>query len=268
MKEYLQEKTLRKDSCNIHYWISKDVEGTWVLFLHGAGLDHNMFKEQIEAIKYRYKILLWDARGHGLSRPIGKQFSIKLLVDDLINILDIEKIDKAVFVGQSMGGILAQEMVFYYPNKIDKLVLIDCPCNTMKLSILEKLYIKIAHILMPMCPWSVLLAVGIRLSALREDVRNYIKGTVKEVGKKDFVKIFLKTAEAFHFEDGYKINKKTLIVYGDKDSMKVIGNLTKKWCIDKPYYYRININEASHCSNQDSCRDFNRILADFLRNKE
>ncbi|MDD7793383.1 alpha/beta fold hydrolase [Clostridium sp. 'White wine YQ'] len=268
MKEYLLEKTLRKDGCNIHYWISKDVAGPWVLFLHGAGLDHNMFKEQVEAIKYRNKILVWDARGHGLSRPIGNQFSIKLLVEDLINIMDIERIDKVVLVGQSMGGILAQEMAFYYPNRIDKLVLVDCPCNTMKLSVLEKVYIRIAHILMPMCPWSLLLAVGIRLSAIRKDVRNYIECTVKEVGKKDFVKIFLKTAEAFHFEEGYKINKKTLIVYGNKDSMRSIGNLTNKWCLDKANYYRINFNEASHCANQDRCRDFNRILINFLGNKE
>ena len=267
MKEYLLEKTLRKDGCNIHYWISKDVEGPWVLFLHGAGLDHNMFKEQVEAIKYRFKILLWDARGHGLSRPLGKQFSIKLLVEDVINIMNTEKIDKAVLVGQSMGGILAQELAFYYPDRIDKLVLIDCPCNTMKLSGLEKLYIKTAHILMPICPWRLLLVISVRLSALSEDVRNYIKSSVKEVGKKDFVKIFLKKAEAFHYEDGYKINKKTLIVYGNKDSMKSVGDLTNKWCIDKHNYSRINFNEASHCANQDKCREFNRVLISFLESR-
>jgi len=55
-------------------------------------------------LKGQEGVLLWDARGHGLSRPMGKEFSISLLVDDILAIMNKEGIHKATFVGQSMGG--------------------------------------------------------------------------------------------------------------------------------------------------------------------
>src|SRR5690606_33944562 len=115
----LVKKVLNKDDCPLHYWISPDGKRPWLIFLHGAGTDHHMFEQQIKNLDKSYSILLCDARGHGLSRPMGDDFSIHLLVDDCMAIMSRERIEKATFIGHSMGGNTAQEIAFHYPDKVE-----------------------------------------------------------------------------------------------------------------------------------------------------
>lgn len=99
MDNHFSEKTMNKDDCQLRYWVSDHGNGPWLGFLHGAGADHEMFNDQIKVIGKKFRVLIWDARGHGLSRPMGETFSIKRLVDDLIEMMERENIEKATFIG-------------------------------------------------------------------------------------------------------------------------------------------------------------------------
>jgi len=264
MSVYLSEKTMSKDECNIHYWVSNKGIGSWLIFLHGAGADHEMFKEQIKIVGENFKVLVWDARGHGKSRPMGNKFSIKLLVEDLIEIMNSEDIDKATFIGQSMGGNITQEMAFYYPDRVENLVLIDCSCNTMKLSYIEKFYLSITPFLIKLYPWSYLVKESVKASSISVEVQNYLRETFNKIGKKDFTKILLGTTSCLHFEENYRINKDILLVYGESDETGNIKKIAPAWASRESKCKLIKINNASHCSNQDNPLEFNRVLIDFL----
>jgi pimeloyl-ACP methyl ester carboxylesterase len=259
------EKMLEKNRCPIHYWITPNHEGPWLIFLHGAGADHKMFTEQVKELDPMYGILMWDARGHGLSRPMGDDFSIKLLVEDLLAIMKIEQIEKATFIGQSMGGNTAQEMVFYYPEKVENLVLIDCACNTWKLSIVEKFAIQMTPFILKLYPWKAMMVQSARASAVKLEVQEYLKDAFATVGKKDFSKIFLETASCLHFEKDYRINKPMLLVCGEHDDTGNIKKTAPQWAKHEPYCEFHWIENASHCSNQDNPAAFNALLGQFLR---
>lgn len=265
MDELLYEKVLRTDECKIHYWISKNQSSPWLVFLHGAGADHNMFAEQLQTVNKDFNVLLWDARGHGLSRPMGNKFSITVLMEDLLEILNIESIDKATFIGQSMGGNIAQELVFYYPHKVEKLVLVDCTCNTMKLTGFEKLTLKLTPFLIRLYPWDYLVRASVKASALNSEVQIYLEKSFHKIGKKDFIKIFLETAACLHYEEGYKINKPILLVYGESDQTGNIKKIASSWAANEPYCHLVEIPNASHCSNQDNPLEFNAALMEFLK---
>ncbi|MBU3144843.1 alpha/beta fold hydrolase [Clostridium sp. CF012] len=264
MDNCLSEKTINTDGCTIHYWISNNIKGRWLIFLHGAGADHEMFNDQLHVLSETFKVLLWDARGHGLSRPMGDKFSIKLLVEDLIKIMDIENIDKSTFIGQSMGGNIVQEMAFYYPNKVENLVLIDCTCNTMKLSNLEKFYLNITPFLIPLYPWNYLVNESVKASSITLEVQSYLRKAFNKIGKKDFSKIFLETAACLHYEKAYRINKSILLVYGESDKTGNIKKIAQSWASKEPNCELIKIKDASHCSNQDNPLEFNKVLIAFL----
>lgn len=264
MNSVLSEKTISKDGCKIHYWISNNKNDKWLIFLHGAGADHKMFNDQLPVVNKDFNVLLWDARGHGVSRPIGDKFSIKLLVQDLIDIMNKEGIEKATFIGQSMGGNTAQEMAFYYPEKVENLVFIDCTCNTMRLSNLEKFYLNITPFLMPLFPWNYLVDISAKASSIKGDVQEYLRNTFNKVGKKDFTKIFLETAACLHYEEGYRINKNILLVYGESDNTGNIKKIAPIWASMESNCELFKINNASHCSNQDNPLEFNKVLIDFL----
>lgn len=57
MDDYLFEKTMNRDGCNIHYWVSHNSNGPWVIFLHGAGADHEMFNDQLQILSEKFKVL-------------------------------------------------------------------------------------------------------------------------------------------------------------------------------------------------------------------
>ncbi|MCI0393621.1 MAG: alpha/beta fold hydrolase [Chloroflexi bacterium] len=97
----LEQYTLERNGCPIHYWLSEKEERPLVVLTHGAGADHQMFDAQVTVLDQHYSVLIWDVRGHGLSRPIGDAFSIHVAVADLLAILDGIGRQQAIFAGQS-----------------------------------------------------------------------------------------------------------------------------------------------------------------------
>ncbi|MFC1466265.1 MAG: alpha/beta fold hydrolase [Candidatus Brachytrichaceae bacterium NZ_4S206] len=67
----LSEHILLRDGCPLHYWVGGAVGRPLIAFLHGATMDHRMFNAQVETLAPYYRVLTWDARGHGRSRPMG-----------------------------------------------------------------------------------------------------------------------------------------------------------------------------------------------------
>ncbi|MBN2737387.1 MAG: alpha/beta hydrolase [Spirochaetales bacterium] len=261
------EKVLDNQGCKIHYWISNNSSEECIVFLHGAGLDHHMFSEQIKAIPEKYKILMWDARGHGRSRPIGNDFSISLLVQDLLIILKNEKCNNTILIGQSMGGNVAQEIAFYHPEIVTKLILIDCARNTNMLSNMEKFSLSIAPLLFYVYPWKSLVKQSAMASSLNNDVQLYIIDCFNTIGKEDFCKIIIETTKCLHYEEGYSINKPILMLCGEKDRTGNIKKIMPIWAKQENKCNFYMIENASHNSNQDNPELVNRYISSFLFEK-
>ncbi|MCM3782477.1 alpha/beta hydrolase [Neobacillus mesonae] len=263
----LEARTLCKDGCNIHYWITSGKPSSWIIFLHGAGADHNMFEDQLNAVKLQdqYGVLLWDARGHGLSRPMEKGFSISLLVDDILSIMDREGICKATFIGQSMGGNIAQEVVFYHSDRVESLILIDCTCNTMKLTILERLTIRMTPFLLAIYPWSALVKQSAAASSTQLHVQTYLIDCFQNVGKKDFRKILLETTACFHYEKNDQITVPFLLICGEDDHTGNIRKIAPIWASGEPNCEFHWVKDAGHCANQDNPEAVNKLLVSFIQ---
>ncbi|RAL21984.1 alpha/beta fold hydrolase [Thermoflavimicrobium daqui] len=263
----LLEKTFQKDGCSIHYWLTPNQDAPWLIFLHGAGANHRMFKDQLKSLDEQFAVLLWDARGHGKSRPMGPNFSIKLLMDDILSIMDKEMINKATFIGQSMGGNVAQEIAFYYPEKVENLILIGCTWNMQKLTFTEKLTIGLTPLIMSVYPWDLMVKQSIRASSVKYEVQEYLRNAFLSIGSHDFTKIFLATANCLHTEEDYKINKPILLVCGEHDNTGNIKKIAPIWAKSEPQCEFHWIPDAGHCANQDNPEEFNKLMTFFLRNK-
>jgi pimeloyl-ACP methyl ester carboxylesterase len=125
--------------CDIHYWHRQGTGNKYVFLFHGAGVDHRMFYSQLCVFDDTYNVLLWDSRGHGLSKlQKGRKFVFADMISDYLKLCDMYKIEKSILIGQSMGGNLAQEIAYQYPGSVEKLVLIGSARNTGKLTLTEK----------------------------------------------------------------------------------------------------------------------------------
>ena len=95
----------------------------WITFIHGAGGNSSIWFNQVRFFKAYFNVLLIDLRGHGKSEvsPKGTEYTFEIIIDDILNILDHNKIEKSHFVGISLGSILIQKMIQLHSNRVEKI---------------------------------------------------------------------------------------------------------------------------------------------------
>lgn len=107
---------LEREGCALAYSDSGG-DGRAVLFLHGAGADSVMFEHQASAlVRSGHRVVLWELRAHGRSRPNDAPITANLLMQDAEALLAALELDRPVLVGHSLGGNIAQELVRRYPT--------------------------------------------------------------------------------------------------------------------------------------------------------
>ncbi len=99
--------------------------GPWVMLSHGLAADLTMWDELADVLKDRYRVLRYDARGHGGSAATEGDYSLDMLVADAAGILDAFDVTQAHFAGLSMGGMVAQGLLLDHPDRIRSAVIAD-----------------------------------------------------------------------------------------------------------------------------------------------
>ena len=93
-----------------------------IIFSNSLGSDLRMWNPQVEAMKSKYCIIRYDKRGHGKSSPAKGPYSFDMLENDVILIMDQLKIDKAHFIGLSMGGMTSIGLALKHSHRFNKFV--------------------------------------------------------------------------------------------------------------------------------------------------
>lgn len=93
-----------------------------VLFLHGIGGNRDSFAEDLPRLARSWRALAWDMPGYGASPPVAP-LTFAALAQAVIAVLDAERAEKAVLVGHSLGGMIAQETAARFPHCVSGLVL-------------------------------------------------------------------------------------------------------------------------------------------------
>ncbi len=93
-----------------------------LVFLHGIGGSADIWQPQVSHFQARFDVLAWNAPGYG-GTPMLKEPSFANLAGRLAEETDRAGLGKSVIVGHSFGGMVAQQYVRDYPDKVAGLVL-------------------------------------------------------------------------------------------------------------------------------------------------
>ena len=261
----LAENVLERKNCTIHYWTGGKAGAPLVVFTHGATVDHQEWDVTLPLVGEHYRILTWDVRGHGQSRPA--QFDLAEAEADLLSLLDRLEVREATFVGHSMGGNLGQELVFHHPERVRAMVFLDCTWNFQKLTAVESFTLKLAGPIFKLYPYRTLVDQSLRYTVTSRESQEFLRRSMGSITKDEFIQIMMATAACLHYEPGYTINKPLLMIVGDKDPTGNIRKAMPLWASHEPDCKLVVIANAKHAANLDDPAAFHKTLLDFLTSR-
>ena len=107
--------------------ISYDIEGpadaTTVLLINSIASTRELWARQLPALTGRYRVIRYDARGHGQSSAPSGEYTLEQLGRDALAILDDARSAAAHICGISLGGLTAQWLGVHAPDRVLSLVL-------------------------------------------------------------------------------------------------------------------------------------------------
>jgi 3-oxoadipate enol-lactonase len=121
-----------------HYEV--EGEGVPVLFIHGGfgGAESTLFprpsvfRDVLDPL--RFQTITYDRRGSGRSTYVQKPYGLRELAGDALALLDHLDVRRAIVVGDSLGGIVAQRLALDAPGRVQSLVLVETAARILQVS--------------------------------------------------------------------------------------------------------------------------------------
>ena len=108
----------------MNLFFREEGEGFPIVIVHGLYGSSDNWLTVAKKLSSNYKVYMIDQRNHGRS-PNSEEHSYEAMKNDLAEFFDQQKIEKAILMGHSMGGKTAMCFAADYPERIEKLIVVD-----------------------------------------------------------------------------------------------------------------------------------------------
>ncbi|MEO1155481.1 MAG: alpha/beta fold hydrolase, partial [Pseudomonadota bacterium] len=113
----------RLDGIDLHYRIDGDPDGAPVVFSNSLGTDLRLWDPILPLLPQGLRVIRYDKRGHGLSACPEAPYSMGALISDAEKLLDHLAVRDCVFVGLSIGGMIAQGLAVKRLDQVRAMVI-------------------------------------------------------------------------------------------------------------------------------------------------
>jgi 3-oxoadipate enol-lactonase len=107
----------------IDYSIAGAATAPTLLFINSIATTRELWARQVPRLSKSFRVITYDARGHGFSQVTAGDYTIEQLGRDALAILDAAGVESAHVCGISLGGITAMWLGVHAPRRIKSLVL-------------------------------------------------------------------------------------------------------------------------------------------------
>jgi pimeloyl-ACP methyl ester carboxylesterase len=111
---------------NIELYYEIHGESKPLVLISGLGYSMWQWHKMVPFLAKPFQVITFDNRGVGQSDKPAGPYTAQMLAADTVGLLDALGIEKAIIMGHSMGGFIAQALALDFPQRVDKLIL----CST------------------------------------------------------------------------------------------------------------------------------------------
>jgi len=224
-------------------------EGFPLVIVHGLYGSSDNWLTVGKKLSSRFKVYMIDQRNHGRS-PNSEEFNYEVMKNDLADFFDQHTIEKAIVMGHSMGGKTAMCFAADYPERIEKLVVVDIAPKDYFLLKNESQYFLHKNILEAM------LNIDFSRMESRKVIENYLLEHIDSTPIVQFLlKSIVRNKESQQFE--WRLNAQ--ILYDNLD--EIISGVNARWFDDRlPIFNYPVLFIKGEDSNYILPEDFQTIL--------
>jgi 3-oxoadipate enol-lactonase len=234
-----------------------------IVFSNSLGTNLSMWESQVSALRGDFRILRYDARGHGLSGVAPGPYTQEQLGGDLLALMDAIEIPRAHFCGLSMGGQVGIWLGANAPQRFARLVLCDTAAH---IGSPEVWNARIAAIRAGGMPAIVAGTIERwftpRFIAQAPEVVASVRRMILDTPPQGYISCCEAIRDADFTEEASRINVPTLVISGRHDpaTPPAQGRLLAS-LIRGARYLEF---DASHLSNIEAASQFLSAVRDFL----
>ena len=107
----------------INLEISGTADGPPLILHHALGACLDMWEPQLAVLESHFKLIRMDMRGHGKSLAPPSPYRIEDLADDVVVVMDSLDVERCLFMGLSIGGMVGQSLTLNHPDRVERLVI-------------------------------------------------------------------------------------------------------------------------------------------------
>jgi 3-oxoadipate enol-lactonase len=213
-----------------------------------------------------YRVLRYDQRGHGQTDAPAGRYTFELLIADAVALMDALAIKRAHFAGLSMGGATALGLAQKHPDRLDRVIVCDSPCQSTpasaqqwneRIAVAEKQ--GMAALVEPTVgrwfPPEILKANPPYLDAVRQMIR-----TTPVNG---FIGCAAALADHDYAAAAGSVTRPVLFLVGEKDGVTPAAMRKMSEALKGSRY--VELPGAGHISNLDQPQGFSGAIRDFLK---
>ena len=115
--------SIQLPNVRVHYEFAGAPAAPVLLLSHSLGVNLSMWEPQVAEFSKYFHVLRYDTRGHGSSSTPPGDYSIAMLGQDVVHLLDALHLKKVHFCGISMGGMIGMWLALQAPEYLNKIVL-------------------------------------------------------------------------------------------------------------------------------------------------
>jgi len=139
VQKFAKGKFVTVDGKKVHYVEAGN--GPPIILIHGFLYHTVMWKKNIDALAEKYKVYAIDLWGWGYSERLKEnEYSFERYGKQILGFMDALDIKKATLAGQSMGGGISVYVAAHYPDRVERLILVDPAVIPYPMTTIGKIY--------------------------------------------------------------------------------------------------------------------------------
>ena len=251
--------------------------GSPVLLIHGFGQFLEVWCLNIGPLSQHYQVYAMDLPGHGLSEKPAVDYTFSFVTEFIIDFMEALGIGHASLIGHSMGGSICLDEAINFPDKVDRIILVDSGSLSGKVPLLYRL-----------CALPVLgdilvrptIKAGVRSRIKRtfynsdlvtEDMVNLSYELLRKPGVKDTMLSIIRSGanisksnlETIVTDNLRLVKVPTLLIHGAQDKAIPL-EYAHDACRLIPDCRLEIIDECGHCPHLEKASEFNEAVISFL----